>query len=62
MLANRAGLACLLGGETTLRRLIADTQNDAFLSLECLDPGSGRKTPVICHGAGVYPGDFYPET
>ena len=26
-----------------------------FLSLECLDPGSGRKFPAIWHGAGGYP-------
>ena len=32
----------------------------ALFSLETLDPGSGRKHPAKWHGAGAYPGDFYP--
>ena len=33
-----------------------------LFSLECLDPGSCRKIPAICHGAGAKIGVFIPET
>ena len=38
-----------------------DTKWPLF-SLECLDPGSGRKIPAIWHGTGAYTGVFIPET
>ena len=32
----------------------------AFISVKCLDPGSGRKSPAIWHGAGANPCGFVP--
>ena len=46
---------------THAKNKIADTQNHAFLSLKCLDLGSGRKIPAIWHGTGDIP-VFYPRT
>ena len=39
------------------------TQNNHVFAWNAeLDPGSGRKTPAMWHGAGAYPGVFIPET
>ena len=32
-----------------------------LLSLDCLDPGSGRRIPAIWYSAGAYPVFFYPR-
>ena len=40
----------------THANLSPKTKNDTFFSLIFLDPGSGRKIPVIWHGAGANPG------
>ena len=31
-------------------------------SLSTLDPSSGREIPAICHGTGVWHGNFTPES
>ena len=36
--------------------------NFHYSSLNALDPGSGRKIPAIYHDAGVWHGNFTPES
>ena len=53
--------ARVLARSTIRRATVTYAKNNIAgrISLKCPDPGSGRKIPVILHGAGVYHDIFY---
>ena len=56
------GMRNMMRGLRLTRKEKYCRQNHVLISLECLDPGSGRTIPARWHGVGAYPRVFIRET